>query len=336
MTAPVLSRLTSSPHRHEAFRTLTGGHLMFRNAILTFGLAASVTAAIATSPTLAAPSITIDGLAGAEHWTWVEAEHAIGGSGGTGFFDSSSYSGWFGNPNYYGQGESPTNMLLGITLPAAMSSNTNVYLRGAVERATNVQIRLDGDTVTTVSMNNTAGGSSGQSRNTMRWLVHNDGSATGINIGAQDQGQYQLDVRRPSGYVAGWRFDGVLIYDGDAVLKVTEPVAGVSANRHWMGNPSSVNSPVIASEPITPDINVTGLEAGHEVLYLLNGQAYTPGTEIGVGDHELMIFVRDGSSVNNDRIAMSGANFTIVPEPASLGLLGAGAILILARRRRFA
>lgn len=42
---------------------------------------------------LAAPVITIGGLDGAEHWTWIEAEDATSGTGAVGTYASNTISG---------------------------------------------------------------------------------------------------------------------------------------------------------------------------------------------------------------------------------------------------
>jgi hypothetical protein len=78
--------------------------------------------------------------------------------------------------------------------------------------------------------------------------------------------------------------------------------------------------------PVTPVFTLTGQTS---VSYSLDGAAYTPGTAItSLGSHQLSVIAYDG--VNR---YMSGANFTVVPEPVTMVLLTIGSVFAIRRKK---
>lgn len=78
----------------------------------------------------------------------------------------------------------------------------------------------------------------------------------------------------------------------------------------------------------TAEITIDGAES---YTILLDGNSYTPGDTISIGQHRLSI---ESFNADGERHFV-GADFTVtVPEPATLGLLGIGGLALLKRRNR--
>lgn len=153
-----------------------------------------------------------------------------------------------------------------------------------------------------------------------------------IPFGAISQGSHNLKIIKGDTLTLNsWRFDGFLLYDGTPILP-SAPV-DTGSGYYWLPNPASADSPVI-NEIVSAVINIDGLEVGNVVEYKLDGHAYVPGTSIGVGNHELVVSVFADSSLASDRIAFSGANFTIVPEPMTACLAVSGLFFTMIIKRK--
>ncbi|NLW87010.1 MAG: PEP-CTERM sorting domain-containing protein [Planctomycetes bacterium] len=292
-----------------------------------------VCSVFAASTAMAGPVITIGGLDGAEHWTWIEAEDAIGGTGSTGVYNSLSISGAPNNADYYSQETSigSGNVQLTFAAPVNMSADTKIYMRASIERSRRIAFSVDGGAAVSDHMAIQPSGSLPSQFLVQSVNGSNPGSAA-VNLGVVSQGEHTLTVTKGDSLTLNWwRFDGFLIYDGTPVLP-TAPV-DLGIGRVWLPNPTSAASPVITGS-VTPTFDISGLAEGNRVGYLLDGEAYTPGTKISAGDHQLVVYVLENVSDSSDRIAFSGANFTVVPEPATIGLLVAGGCLLAARNKR--
>ncbi len=282
----------------------------------------------------AAPVVSIAGLDGAEHWVWQEGEDDYGSnSAGAGSFrDNNGISGWMENgpANAYrrASGSNPVRTASWtLHAPAAMSSDAKLFARASIDRADVGMTVTFGTTVVADRMLE-----SGQTNPTV-FLEHKfngESVGQGVPVGALAAGNHNVSYAAESDTIQGFRsfmVDGLLLYDGTPILPSVS-----TDTRRWLRNPTSADSPELLG-PVTPILDVTGLVNGNVVQYILNGSTYTPGTEIGAGDHELVVAVFADSTATSKRLAFAGANFSIVPEPASMALLAIGAATLLPRRR---
>lgn len=290
-------------------------------------------------PAQAQPIIEISGLPGAEHWVWKEGiQRNSGPSGVLAFADHSSTSGWMeGGPNNYYNRISGTNnpgtVAWDLHAPADMSSNTKIYFRGSSSHTGLMSVLLNGDAITPEN----AQFVSTSNNFPIYWIEWQDGATSigqGISTGELSSGTNTFTyLGTAASNINRITSNGVLLYDGDPVLRSTEDNG---TGRYWLQNPGSASSPVISETALTPIFNIDNLGAGNQVFYFLNGNPYTPGTPIEAGlNYELVVAVLASSDENSNRIAFSGANFSIIPEPGiyALGLGLMAAILILLRRR---
>lgn len=304
-------------------------------------LSAALAAVLLPQVALAAPTIGIEGLDGAEHWVWVEGENTdlVDGEGGTRFRDNDGVSGWMpdGPPNVYDRTTGSYNVRSvdwTMHAPADMSVNTSVYVRASANREEfGMTVRLNGDVI---SPTNTTMLNTGATNPTdfLNYNVNGSPIGAGMNVGSLVGGaDYTIRYTAETASVQGltsFLADGVLLYDGTPVLPTG--LTDLGGDRLWLNAPLSADSPILAGA-IAPTFDIQGLEAGNQVSYLLNGMAYTPGTAIGVGEHNLVVFILESSDADSTRLAFAGANFTVIPEPGSVALLGAGSLLMVLRRR---
>jgi len=267
---------------------------------------------------MAGVAIKIDGLTGAQNWGWYEAEYAssvtnavIGGD-----WESAISGGGMGAAcAVKGSSSNPIGFTLNLVTPANMT-NAYLYLRhngGDVRTAT---VTVGGSTVgtfNTISNGYNYG-------NPIYWQTDQ------VNMGALNQGACNLGISVNS---AGWwegQFDGVFISDGPINVSNNPLTPNVAGDWwRWMGLPSDAGTHIV-NGTATPVFTVTGQSS---VSYSLDGAAYTPGTAItSLGSHQLSVIAYDGA-----KRYMSGANFVLVPEPLTIGLLGIGGLALLRRRR---
>jgi len=285
------------------------------------------------------PTIGIHGLVGAEHWVWIEAEYANGTTTPATFVTQQS-----GAPISGYMADGPVNIIEKTTgtihpitwnvyIPAAMSSNAAIYARALLSPSPSraVGFYIDNVLVTDPDLmmfKRGHGGIPGQ------WIGFNSTTNFRADIGSVSAGAHELKV---TSNTWGWKWDGVLIYDGTPTLG---GIVDNGSGRYWMSNPGSANSPVLIGN-VTPIFDIVDVPEGGIVRYWLNGQEYTPGTIIGPGNnYELVVAIFASSDPNSQRLAFAGANFSVaamIPEPSAYGFLVAGVVgvcVVLRRPRR--
>ena len=273
-------------------------------------------------------AIEINGLNGAQHWVWMEAEYASSLGAAT-LYDNwgrvSGYSNASASNSNVGsvrlQTGDPTTTLAfsALSVPANMS-NAMVYIRnnGQYERTNTVNI--DGQDVgSSLSIVN-----SWTDSNIFYWSAP-------VSAGALTQGDHAFQIVTATAPWSILGIDGFFITDGaialsnasvdDACQYVTEV-----GERFYMQAPSAVSSPLIEGA-VTPTFSVSGYET---VEYYLNGETYTPGTPIGEGSYQLQVVAYDSSG--NRYVA--GANFDATPEPTTMVVLALGSLSVLLRKKR--
>ncbi len=284
--------------------------------------------------TQAQPTIDISGLGGAEHWAWVNGTTFTSGNGNAAYENNVNVSGYLasGPNNVYSRnnGFQVGTASWDIYAPAAMTSGTKIYVRGEVADSDNEMIvRANGD------VTSPAGSKllyySDLPIAFLDWEVSGENIGPGMTTGALSGGNNSFSFEGVD--MTRFIVNGLLLYDGSPELR---GVQNNGTGRRWLLNPGSIDSPELAGI-VAPLINVGGLEEGNIVQYYLNGVAYTPGTPIAIGeDYELVVEVYADGSVNSDRIAFAGANFSVIPEPQTYSLLFGTlmAVVFMVRRRK--
>lgn len=114
------------------------------------------------------------------------------------------------------------------------------------------------------------------------------------------------------------------------VTRVGDTPGGFTAITHGFG--SNANFTDAAGNEFTG--------AGDQLWGGSGGITSTPDVVAGLieGDYEIEVFVKASATPDGDQFASNGgsnftATFSVVPEPASLCLLTAGAAMLLSRRR---
>jgi hypothetical protein len=269
--------------------------------------------------------INIGGLTGAQSWVWYEAEYANShvniapGGANSGWVDNSGSGTATNNTMLFAYGLAGTaSFNLPIDIPANMT-NAYVYVRsnGYFANSYNPTVTANGNTVGTFTMPSISYGY----ENAQYWQTQT------LNAGALSQGTCNLGASVTSGWLIA-SFDGVFISDGPIVTSNTVPLTPGLDSSGWMTAPTDagVNS---INGPVTPTFSITGDDTGG-VTYTLNGVAYTPGTAITApGTYQLSVIAFNAAGQRY----MSGENFTLTPEPMTIGLLGIGSLSLLRRRR---
>ncbi|MBN1437458.1 MAG: PEP-CTERM sorting domain-containing protein [Sedimentisphaerales bacterium] len=285
-------------------------------------------------------NISIAGLTGAEHWMWVEAEHAvIGGQAALVRYDNTDYSNWIPADEgatepythvYSGYSSTVENIQFEFFLPAAMA-DPYINHRYSILNRSDVYMRFDlsgpptgADPYRIQYFKEVAGVEYYEPKVFIPEdaVALADGATPALNATA---GQHTMYANWNSGYNERF-FDGFLIYDGPNADIVNGTVERPDGS-YYMPAPGSTNAPVLAAG-VAPTITGTGLGT---LELLLNGVPYVSGTPItGAGNYELEArMVLPSGEV----MAMSGANFQVVPEPMSMILLGLGGLAALRRRK---
>jgi len=264
-----------------------------------------------------ATNISISGLNGAQHWAWYEAEDtATAGMSLAGLWrDTTVVSGWWFNPdavlNSFNWNGYEEWIEFQFTAPADFA-NAQLYFRYGSTHTNTSSVLIDGVNVTSYTINAT-------SDYTIPTTLEANNFAA---IGALSAGTHTVRLVHPYSYNERG-FDGFMIYDGPYgnIFNSLDNYGGPV----YMQAPDTLASPVIGSSA-TPVIAGTG--SGTLTMYL-NGAAYDGSTISTPGDYNLKVLMIDGG---NHIFAMSGANFTLVPEPMTMSLLGLGALLAWRKR----
>ncbi len=260
----------------------------------------------------ATPVVEINGLNGAEHWVWVEAETGTG-TGTGGWKDSRGISGWTGNPDTYSQSYKSNGWVQwDFHAPANMGAGTKLYLRMAANSVKTNVIKIDGvdagfiDDVQTSS-----------------WTYPNAMTEANLSVANITQGNHTLKIEHPNSY-CDRSFDGFFIYDGQIDTSASDWNSVLSEGGDWswhlIAPPHSSDSPEITSTSAT--ITGIGLESGMYLQITLDGATYNSGDPIAPGQHELVVKIK--KSGTTQVYGFAGANFTVVPEPATIGLFAIG------------
>ena len=275
--------------------------------------------------------IEIDGLAGAEHWVWVEAETArIGGSGDNNFTYSSLYS------NTWDDGSEPANetrpnrivdswkapavggnwMEWKFHTPAEMTNGT-LFLRYAANNPTGnySEVHLDGRLVGSFL--------------TMQTTPSLDAWSCSGSVGGYDPCDYRTEFGELSegahtvkmvhpGHYCDRHYDGFFIYDGiatdinndytvfcnsifcngfDQYAYIEPPLSTTDPNGPII---AALVKPVITFHGRDPEVN------NYEIK--LNGEIFLNGTVIDEpGGYQLVVTLEENYKI----IAYAGANFSL-------------------------
>jgi len=259
--------------------------------------------------------IEIDGLEGAEHWVWHEAENArTDGSGGLTFKNTTKVS------NYHGSGvnnavDDPFSrghynwQQFQFYAPADMA-NARFYLRYGANNptASDSYVLLDGQTVGGFcAVQNQPSGYDP----IFFWASGWEDEHT--KLGTVSQGVHSIHIYHDY-YYCFRSYDGFLIYNGEPEIHNetfdNDPGSGTATCTR---PPSSANSAIARSVgySASPVINLPGFDADlHSYKITLNGADFTSGTVIEEpGYYELVVLVEEKTAHNV--IAFAGANFRI-------------------------
>ncbi len=256
--------------------------------------------------------IKIDGIPGAQHWLWYEAEYATNLSNFARFGSDHAYASGGGvyQANFcikYTGDQNPSAIFDDIIIPSEMQ-DARLYVRcnGAQSRTATVYGNdVEKGTFLIVTNNYNY-------QNPVYWQEQP------IVLGSISQGVYKLQIDVDS---AGWveaLIDGFFISDGPLAVSNTpitpEVSPGGSGTYSWLYAPADISTHNITGS-VTPVFSITGQT--DTIEYSLNSQPYTPGTPINtIGDYQLTVTVFDDttrpSGLKKMRY-MVGANFSIVP-----------------------
>ncbi len=276
-----------------------------------------------------AAGIEIDGLDGAQHWVWSEAEYADslsslerkisdywGGQGNSGHASSEGTHPDNGADKIGNTGSGVAggfSFTTSVTLPADMT-DARIYVRNAANGASTARIYVD-------DLRGDGGSELGTTSLISDSTPWNDPTkySADVALGTQAQGAHDVQVYASSGWYYG-AYDGFFISDGalDITTGGTAPGVATDGTLRWMTAPSAVETNTIVSHSVTPVLTITGTNTADTVEYSLNGVAYTPGTPIDdFQDHQLTVVVFDNTTellgAGTTMRFMAGANFTLTP-----------------------
>ncbi|MBN1435479.1 MAG: hypothetical protein JW936_00255 [Sedimentisphaerales bacterium] len=263
------------------------------------------------------PTIEIQGLTGAQHWIWIEAENTLFDSANSNavpyWRDTFQVSGGNRNPDvvleYYQTGGW---VEFQFTPPADMT-NTHMYIRYGASDAVNSSVLLDGVPQGTHIVNFTTTG----------WHVpgHLD-MENPVTLGSLSRTSHIIRLEHPDVY-CDRGYDAILFYEGpnadqtNGTLTFGPNVWGP----YFMYSPSSTDSPLIgpAAKPVIVFHDRTAEE--YEIRIRKDGgqwRNFVSGSVITeAGDYELMVYVTDGISYH--LMGYAGANFSLSGVPGQCG-----------------
>ncbi|MBN1376498.1 MAG: PEP-CTERM sorting domain-containing protein [Dehalococcoidia bacterium] len=283
----------------------------------------------------AMPQIGIAGLDEGQAWTCIETEF-FDAADTTWGFAKWTYSTTLSNFNtpdprennvwngstYETDGTGVVNY--NVYLPAAMDSTTRIYLRhGAGSSGYDRTGYVDIDSTQVAEYTLQLTGDAYGAPPTL-WLDE--------AIGAVSAGSHELDLMR--GVDVSAFTDCFYIVEGEMTLGAYNYHHSTDApwfaeysgeKKKLFDPPIPVGDYEINAASVTPTITITGATSYN---CYLNGVAYTPGTAITeLGDYALEVYAFELGSTDHV-FSHSGVNFTLVPEPATVCLLGLGLTML--------
>lgn len=305
--------IVHNPPELSSVRTRSLGQGFFR-------LFLAVTASVAFLPFSVAqrPEIEIEGLAGAEHWVWVEGVDFVEGRGGAKFLgEGTDLSGAIagGPPNVYYRTTAKYDVgrvSWRMTAPAQMSEKTKLHLRALIDRpAVRMDVECDGQDLFPGALELLSSGLRAPVA-FLEWKNNGEMTGSGLSVGPLSAGNHDFEFSAEPKSVQNFTsfiVNGLLLYDGEPALR--EPVQRSEDGRWWMDGPGSQESPVITGT-VKPKISIWGREDGDRIEYLLNGSPFVSETTIEKpGDYELTVSVFRKQGQFEQRVAFAGANFSL-------------------------
>lgn len=264
------------------------------------------------------PSITIDGLSGAAHWLWLEAEDCSYLSQGyLNYAYNSGLSGFKENQpfpyNFVSQSWETGAPTIGWQLRSpAIMNNPGLLVQAGSHFGRGVDVSLDGINVGSISALPVGqwGAVSGWAKTTLPYI---------------SSGNHTLQFTAPLYELYGW--DGLLLYDGNIGVDGHPTTVSYSNGVAWMGaNMSPYNLPIINADFVTPAFNVTDA-AGVAYWIMKDGitSVYTPGTPIrSPGVYRVWAEANGSVWSENPAIAqqrvLAGADFALATNAANVKL----------------
>jgi len=262
------------------------------------------------------PTIEIQGLAGAEHWVWLEAENVwlSGDNSATYWKDTYDVSGGNANPDEVADPYPASWVLFQVWTPAVMQ-NARLYMRyGAYNNY-----------ASTVYLDDVYVGSDFP-------FAHTSDTAYDIAtrldpldytaLGTLTHGIHRIKLLHPGNYCDRF-YDGLLLYEGpNAALRNETVNNGVNEyGPYFIKHPGSLNPPDLG-KAVKPYVSFSGLDQydAYELWLSKDGGAAIPffsGDVINEpGTYELWVYVeRDAYTIT----AYAGANFKLTGGPAQCG-----------------
>ncbi|MFA5203675.1 MAG: PEP-CTERM sorting domain-containing protein [Lentisphaeria bacterium] len=279
-------------------------------------MAWGVTACALGVPAVSA-GVTFTNLNGTASWVWVEAESGTASGGfGAGWYSSGSVSGWKNdgrnNAMLCEGGDSVGSYFTNtVTVPVIMN-NAKMYVHLYAAEWLNVNV-YSGTCTSGASLGSLSG-----NRGELTWATDN-------SIGALATGDTMLTLATG----LSWQYtrvDGYFV--ASQAIDTSVLTTAANGDYWWMQAPTfSGTLPTLYSNAFTP--TVAGAPTG--ATYWVNGvNQGTGGFGLISGDSAIYNLVLKDSLGD----VLAGSSFVYaIPEPASLGLLVLGG-LVLARRRR--
>lgn len=265
--------------------------------------------ALAGKVCLAEPSVEINGLDGAEHWVWVEAENALGltSSAVAQHKDTFGLSAGSLDPDMvwaqYVSGGAWSEFM--FDLPSDFTEATLYFRYGCYSVKEGSQIYVDDELIGVYPFSHS---------DSSNWSIPNEMYLEdSLVLGNISAGSHVLKLVHTSSYTE-YAYDGFLIYEGENVLLRNNTVTfgRDEWGPYYIDNPGSLAYPEIgvAAQPQIVFNEIDGMEYevrlykdGNEPIELLPGQIIDEP-----GQYELVVYVAgDGWRMNY----YTGANFSI-------------------------